>query len=54
MLSAIHRSNLICSVVCARARSVILTMVCVMVGELISNDELECVEKTRQTKVRIM
>jgi hypothetical protein len=31
--------------VCARAWSLILTVVCVMVGELISNDELECVEK---------
>jgi hypothetical protein len=35
-----------CNVVCARAWSLILTVVCVMVGEVINSNELEGVEKT--------
>jgi len=50
MLSAIHRSSVVCSVVCARAWPVILAVVCVMVGALVSNSELGCVEKNRIVK----
>jgi len=50
MLAAIHRSNVVCSVVCAKAWSGILAVVCVMVGALVSNSELGCVEKNRIVK----